>query len=104
MGQNKNKDHKINMAQCKTAKCCSAKSEPSETEEQIELESEVKGAKPSKHDAGVSDLEKVTDFAEEKEIASQDIQEAMKAVSDRQKSEAKAKKDKEKELSKVKIN
>ena len=40
-----------------------------------DLEDEVKGAKIAKHDAGVSDLEKVTDYAEEKEIASQDIQE-----------------------------
>ena len=29
--------------------------------------------KPKKHDAGAADLEKVTDYEEEKEISSQDI-------------------------------
>lgn len=29
--------------------------------------------KTAKHDSGVADLEKVTDYAEEKEISSQDI-------------------------------
>merc|ERR1711997_467785 len=41
---------------------------------------------------------------DEKEIAAKDIQDAMRVVSDRQSREAKAKHEREKELSKVKIN
>merc|ERR1711874_11206 len=77
--------------------------EEAEGEENDE-ESEAKGKKTAKHDAGAADLEKVTDYVEEKEIAAQDIQDAMRVVSDRQNKEAKAKHEKEKELSKVKIN
>ncbi|BFZ02394.1 hypothetical protein BsWGS_05433 [Bradybaena similaris] len=72
--------------------------------EENEAESESKGKKVARHDAGAADLEKVTDYVEEKEIAAQDIQDAMRVVSDRQNKEAKAKHEKEKELSKVKIN
>merc|ERR1711962_899069 len=72
--------------------------------EENEEESEVQGKKTKNHDAVVADLEKVTDFVEETEIAAHDIQDAMRVVSDRQKKETKAKHDKEKELSKVKIN
>ncbi|RUS88061.1 hypothetical protein EGW08_004227 [Elysia chlorotica] len=74
-----------------------------ETEEN-DAEADAKGKRAARHDAGAADLEKVTDYEEEKEIASQDIQDAMRVVSDRQNREAKAKHDKEKELSKVKIN
>ncbi|XP_012942543.1 huntingtin-interacting protein K isoform X1 [Aplysia californica] len=77
--------------------------EEPEVEENDE-EAEEKGKKTAKHDAGAADLEKVTDYVEEKEIAAQDIQDAMRVVSDRQNREAKAKHEKEKELSKVKIN
>ncbi|GFN82405.1 huntingtin-interacting protein k-like [Plakobranchus ocellatus] len=69
-----------------------------------DVEADAKGKKAARHDAGAADLEKVTDYEEEKEIASKDIQDAMRVVSDRQNKEAKAKHEKEKELSKVKIN
>uniref|UniRef100_A0A2C9JCQ8 Nascent polypeptide-associated complex subunit alpha-like UBA domain-containing protein n=1 Tax=Biomphalaria glabrata TaxID=6526 RepID=A0A2C9JCQ8_BIOGL len=72
--------------------------------EDNDAEDESKGKKVAKHDAGAADLEKVTDYEEEKEIAAQDIQDAIRVVSDRQNKEAKAKHEKEKELSKVKIN
>lgn len=42
--------------------------------EENDAESESKGKKVAKHDAGAADLEKVTDYVEEKEIAAQDIQ------------------------------
>lgn len=36
--------------------------------------------KTAKHDSGVADLEKVTDYAEEKEISSQDISGVSKII------------------------
>jgi NACalpha-BTF3-like transcription factor len=51
-----------------------------------------------------ADLEKVTDFVEEKEMTSQNISDAMKAVNDRMTGEASEKRLKELELSRIKIN
>ena len=45
-------------------------------EENIEIEEELpqeKGKKVAKHDSGAADLEKVTDYVEETEIAPQNI-------------------------------
>ncbi|CAI9739566.1 Hypothetical predicted protein [Octopus vulgaris] len=67
----------------------------------------VKGSKAkkvAKHDSGAADLEKVTDFVEEYEISSYSIQDAMKVMNDRKTKEVSEKQEKEKELSKVKIN
>lgn len=38
-----------------------------------DIQNEKTQKKTAKHDSGVADLEKVTDYAEEKEISSQDI-------------------------------
>jgi len=59
----------------------------------------------AKHDSvRAADLEKVTDFVEEKEMMTQNISDAMKAVNDRMSGEANEKRLKEMELSRVKIN
>ena len=56
------------MACCQNNKC-------SEEVEFIDENSMDKGQNKSvKHDSGAADLEKVTDFVEEKEIASKDIE------------------------------
>lgn len=39
----------------------------------IQVDKDKNQKKTAKHDSGVADLEKVTDYAEEKEISSQDI-------------------------------
>ncbi|XP_023698858.1 huntingtin-interacting protein K-like [Paramormyrops kingsleyae] len=57
--------------------------------------------KPRKHDSGAADLERVTDYAEEKEISSSDLQTAMSVIGDRRSREQKAKQEREKELAKV---
>ncbi|XP_023931693.1 huntingtin-interacting protein K-like, partial [Lingula anatina] len=75
-----------------------------EIEEGEELEKENKGKKVAKHDSGAADLEKVTDYVEEAEIQAQQFANAMQVVSDQQVKEAARKLEKEKELSKVKIN
>ncbi|XP_055065350.1 huntingtin-interacting protein K [Misgurnus anguillicaudatus] len=59
--------------------------------------------KPRKHDSGAADLEKVTDYAEEKEISSSDLETAMSVIGDRRSREQKAKQEREKELAKVTI-
>lgn len=79
------------------------------TEEEVHENDQdsVKGSKArkaAKHDSGAADLEKVTDFVEEYEISANSIQDAMKVVSDRKTKEVTEKQEKEKELSKVKIN
>ncbi|XP_078018513.1 huntingtin-interacting protein K isoform X3 [Epinephelus lanceolatus] len=47
--------------------------------------------KPRKHDSGAADLERVTDYAEEKEISSSDLETAMSVIGDRRSREQKAK-------------
>lgn len=47
--------------------------------------------------------ERVTDYAEEKEISSSDLETAMSVIGDRRSREQKAKQDREKELAKVTI-
>ncbi|XP_028298078.1 huntingtin-interacting protein K [Gouania willdenowi] len=59
--------------------------------------------KPRKHDSGAADLERVTDYAEEKEISSSDLETAMSVIGDRRSREQKAKQEREKELAKVTI-
>ncbi|XP_072004508.1 huntingtin-interacting protein K [Engystomops pustulosus] len=71
-----------------------------ETEENC---SERPADKPRKHDSGAADLERVTDYAEEKEIQSSNLETAMSVIGDRRSREQKAKQEKEKELAKVTI-
>ena len=66
-------------------------------------ESEKKGA-TAKHNSGAADLEKVTDYAEEKEIsAGDDLSNAINAISDKRKQEADLKAQLEKQLASVKV-
>ncbi|XP_050823202.1 huntingtin-interacting protein K isoform X2 [Gopherus flavomarginatus] len=71
---------------------------------ELELETEPNGAgggadgaggrpaeKPRKHDSGAADLERVTDYAEEKEIQSSNLETAMSVIGDRRSREQKAK-------------
>ncbi|KAM7313588.1 huntingtin-interacting protein K [Ixodes scapularis] len=59
--------------------------------------------KVAKHDSGAADLEKVTDYAEDKEIRSQDIMCAMSLIGDRHSKETAEKAARQKELAKVVI-
>ncbi|KAK2103632.1 hypothetical protein P7K49_017488 [Saguinus oedipus] len=80
---------------------------------ELELETETSGPerppeKPRKHDSGAADLERVTDYAEEKEIQSSNLEtvrlaNAMSVIGDRRSREQKAKQEREKELAKVTI-
>ncbi|KAK6644371.1 hypothetical protein RUM43_000638 [Polyplax serrata] len=59
--------------------------------------------KVAKHDSGAADLEKVTDYAEEKEITSSDDFSELKFIGDRRTKEAADKIARERELAKVSI-
>uniref|UniRef100_A0A2K6FYY3 Nascent polypeptide-associated complex subunit alpha-like UBA domain-containing protein n=1 Tax=Propithecus coquereli TaxID=379532 RepID=A0A2K6FYY3_PROCO len=63
---------------------------------ELELEAETSGPerppeKPRKHDSGTADLEQVTDYVEEKEIQSSNLETAMSVIGDRRSHEQKAK-------------
>ncbi|XP_063106222.1 huntingtin-interacting protein K isoform X2 [Cavia porcellus] len=67
------------------------------TEGDVELELETETScperppeKPRKHDSGAADLERVTDYAEEKEIQSSNLETAMSVIGDRRSREQKA--------------
>jgi len=73
-------------------------------EEKTENADDVNSKKTVKYDSGAADLEKVTDYAEEKEVIStDDISGAMTIIGDRRLKEAADKMAKEKELQKVSI-
>jgi predicted RecB family endonuclease len=59
--------------------------------------------KSAKHDSGAADLEKVTDYAEEREVLAQDISGAINLIDSRRNQEAAEKLAKERELAKVSI-
>ncbi len=59
--------------------------------------------KIAKHDSGAADMEKVTDYAEEREILAQDISGAINLIESRRNKEAAERLAKEKELAKVSI-
>ncbi|KAL1518175.1 hypothetical protein ABEB36_001837 [Hypothenemus hampei] len=59
--------------------------------------------KQAKYDSGAADLEKVTDYAEEKEISNQNVANAISAIGDRRNQAALEKQAREKELLKVSI-
>ncbi|XP_011303036.1 huntingtin-interacting protein K [Fopius arisanus] len=69
-----------------------------------EVQQEKSQKKAAKYDSGAADLERVTDYAEEKEISSSDgFSNALSIIGDRRNKEAAEKKAKEKELLKVSI-
>ncbi|KAG7190082.1 hypothetical protein KM043_006218 [Ampulex compressa] len=69
-----------------------------------EVQQEKSQKKAAKYDSGAADLERVTDYAEEKEISSSEgISCAMSIIGDWRNKEAAQKKAKEKELLKVVI-
>lgn len=70
------------------------------TEEVPEKSSQKKTAK---YDSGAADLEKVTDYAEEKEISTQDVAGAISAIGHARNKEVLEKQAREKELLKVSI-
>ncbi|XP_063227673.1 huntingtin-interacting protein K [Bacillus rossius redtenbacheri] len=68
-----------------------------------EIQQEKSQKKIAKYDSGAADLERVTDYAEEKEICSADFSGAMTIIGDRRNKEAAEKMAKERELLKVSI-
>ncbi|XP_070547108.1 huntingtin-interacting protein K-like [Ptychodera flava] len=60
-------------------------------------------SKAKKHDSGAADLEKVTDYHEETEIATQDMVDVMNKFGERIRQEKAAKAQREQDLSKVKV-
>lgn len=68
-----------------------------------DVQSEKSQKKTAKYDSGAADLEKVTDYAEEKEFLSQDVTDAITAIGDIRNKEALEKQAREKELLKVSI-
>ncbi|XP_039440982.1 huntingtin-interacting protein K [Culex pipiens pallens] len=62
-----------------------------------------KQKKASKHNSGAADLEKVTDYAEEKEITSKEITNAVNIFEEKLNKENEAKLAKERELQKVHV-
>jgi len=59
--------------------------------------------KVAKHDSGAADLEKVTDYEEEREISSQDIAGAMSLIGDKRSKETAERVARQRELAKVVI-
>jgi len=72
----------------------------------VEAKGDDKSIKDKKHDSGAADLEKVTDFAEEKEILStgNELEDAIVAIRNKQNQKTAEKLAREKELAKVVVN
>lgn len=64
---------------------------------------EESSQKSKTHSSGAADLEKVTDFAEEQEIDTGNLNDAMTAIADRRKKHAEARVEREKQLASVKV-
>ncbi|XP_055850210.1 huntingtin-interacting protein K [Episyrphus balteatus] len=62
-----------------------------------------KQKKATRHDGGAADLERVTDYAEEKEISAADISSAVEQFGDKRIKEDEEKLAKERELQKVQV-
>ncbi|XP_055381439.1 huntingtin-interacting protein K [Condylostylus longicornis] len=62
-----------------------------------------KQKKATKHDGGAADLERVTDYAEEKEISSADMSSAVEQFGDKRIKEDQEKLAKERELQKIHV-
>jgi len=79
-------------------------------EESVEPEAgnnvEAAGPKEKKHDSGTADLEKVTDYAEEKEIApsSSNFDDALANIRTKQAAESAQRMAREKELAKISVS
>ena len=56
-----------------------------------------------KHNTGAADLEKVTDYAEEKEISGGNLDNAITAIADKRRRDAEQKADLERKLASVKV-
>lgn len=69
----------------------------------VDDSSDKKQKKASKHDSGAADLERVTDYAEEKEITSKEITNAVNMFEDKRSKENEEKLAKERELQKVHV-
>jgi NACalpha-BTF3-like transcription factor len=67
-------------------------------------ENQQQQPKQPKHDSGAADLEKVTDYAEEQEIAGGKLNEAFNAISSKHQKEANDKLEFERRLASVKIS
>jgi len=67
------------------------------------LEEEKPTKKVAKHDSGAADLERVTDFAEEHEFSSQDIDRTMSLIGDKRSKETAERVARQKELAKVAV-
>eukprot|EP00088_Acartia_fossae_P036593 TRINITY_DN377_c0_g1_i1.p1 TRINITY_DN377_c0_g1~~TRINITY_DN377_c0_g1_i1.p1 ORF type:complete len:124 (-),score=49.34 TRINITY_DN377_c0_g1_i1:216-587(-) len=82
------------------------KKENSADEVEEREEDKASNNKDKKHDSGAADLEKVTDYAEEKEILStgNELEEALIAIRNKQAQKTAEKLARERELSKVQIN
>ena len=68
-----------------------------------EVQQDKKQKKATRHDGGAADLERVTDFAEEKEISAADISSAVEQFGNQRSKEDEFKLAKEKELQKVQV-
>jgi len=68
-----------------------------------DVQQEKSQKKIAKYDSGAADLEKVTDYAEEKEVYTADLSGAMTIIGDRRNKEVAEKMAKERELLKVSI-
>ena len=81
------------------------KLEKEEEDGNEEEEEEVKAPKAKGHDSGSADLEKVTDYAEDKEILStgKDLEDALQAIRNKQAQKTAEKVARERELAKVVI-
>lgn len=77
-----------------------------EEEDGGEDEEEVKAPKARGHDSGSADLEKVTDYAEDKEILStgKDLEDALQAIRSKQAQKTAERMARERELAKVVIS
>lgn len=69
----------------------------------MEEKEETKTPGPAKHNSGAADLEKVTDYAEEKEITGEHLNNAISAISSIHQKDADQKAQREKLLSSVKV-
>jgi len=77
-----------------------SENETNGTEEDVQ---DKKQKKQTRHDGGAADLERVTDYAEEKEISSADISSAVEQFGNKRSKEDELKVAKEKELQKVQV-
>eukprot|EP00051_Salpingoeca_urceolata_P004249 m.63763 g.63763 ORF g.63763 m.63763 type:complete len:120 (-) comp13500_c0_seq2:181-540(-) len=76
----------------------------SELDGEFETEVQQQQDKEKKHDDGAADLEKVTDYAEEKELSAQQLSKALDMVSEKDQAQREQQEQRKKELAAVKVN